>query len=54
MSKTAKDRETYKKERQPRTKKRKIESEREREVEIPSRQSLGSWGYSDDKEDIGD
>lgn len=55
MSKTKKDRDpffqTYRMERQPRTKKRRIETEREREVEIPSRQSLIGWEPEDVEED---
>ena len=39
MSKT-KDKQTYKKEREPRTHKRKIEEERIKEVKIPSRNQL--------------
>lgn len=39
MSKT-KDKETYKKEREPRSHRRKIEEERIKEVKIPSRNQL--------------
>lgn len=43
MSKTKADQETYKKESEPRTRKRMREQELEKEVPIPSRGQLRSW-----------
>ena len=40
MSKSSKEKETYKKEREPRTRKRKVEEERIRENPIPSRSHI--------------
>ena len=40
MSKTLEGKQTYKREEQPRTRKRKVEEERATEVELPSRPQL--------------
>ena len=51
MSKTSKDKDTYKHERAPRTKRRKVEQEREREVVIPSRQQINKLRIIDKETD---